>query len=1454
MSSQPFRRFLVIAVVVFLLLGGVSAGHAAPDSPAAPAFPNTLPHPSIHAIPGSDGASIDVYAGRLADLTGAASAQLTSYERGHTSYEPGHTDYTPDTGVYHFTFDGVTTPYVTGPSMSVQITTTNAAGAPITLGASEFIRHYVPSDLTRTFTSRDGAARLQIPAGALGSSHYLIIMDTATAPADPPAGYRRISRPFSVRASGTNVSPDPLFLELDFRAALLGDADRHTVSMFFWNEEAHRWEDVESEPWASSDTHQQQIQRLGVYMMMAGATWRDSFKDDSGLALAGACAHVQPDAGRLILEDGFTEGCAVTQPITPTGQSFAGWERLQYAGEIPNGARLTVDVLAADGTLLLADLPNGAGLASLDPAAHPSVRLRANLSRGSAAASPVLEQWAISWRPAGSAVLTPRAYLPLLLRAPSLQRAAQEPARNGPADAGPDGALAETWAPTALTANDINALAVDPSDPRVIYATVGSSFGWGVYKTTDGGGSWPAVYSGFPNYAVAVDPLHPAVVYAGETHHAVKSVNGGATWVDLPDLGAASVTALAVDPVNTATVYAGVEYGWGVYKTTNGGARWQQALTSTYPNVLAVDPFAPTTIYVGARDYYDNPGGMLKSLDSGATWTRMMTSTQVNAIACDPEHEGTLYVGTEEDGALRSTDGGRSWQPINHGLTHRIVRALIVDPIHPQVLFAGTWEGGVFKSTNGGETWVSFNNGLANTYVYSLALDPVKARTLYAGTHGNGVFKATVLPPPPPVGSTYVTVTDAQGQPVEGARVYRNGSLVQGASGQPLETDWVGNLVLPTVEIGDRLVASLSLHRQPTSRPAHDNWAYEVLTTSLRIGDDSSVRGDEVAAFGQQRLKLRSPLVLFNLLISLEWNAEDDYLEQIRSAVQQASDYLFDISDGQMAFGRVAIYDDAEHWSDADIQVLARNDVRPYGYFGGLLSGDPGLVIRVGRGWDRQRNVQARWDAPDGYRTLVHELGHYALGLYDSYFGYRWDSAVNRWTLDDSVGCTAHRSKLANQPEAVAATMMNWQYTTTELSDRGLPGILWADLCKQTAQWQLSEREQGVGESDWDTLLRLYADTHRPPRWTLTRPAARGHVLAGPTGLPRDLLALPASELHRNPAPAPLRLLTVLDTDGAPYTDDAKVTLEVVRGDVRTALDQGWIDGQGRIIVVGAPVSATLTAMSADGSRQGQVIVGAEVTCHLTLDYIRPPQLAAVTSVNPYVSIWPASGGRELILRVGGVAPGGYLSAMLTPPGHSTAGQMIPRLSYSAATGEYGGVVQLVTSATGLGAVQVVGQVGPGQQFTVDSSFHLAQAEAATDQDFYSPDGLAWLHTMADTFTNSSTYVALMPVGALPKPLPAGMTAMGDAYSIRASDTNLLAPAAILQMAYDPAQLAPGIAPAALRVARWDAEAARWQPLSTVPSPERFVVSASAAQFGIYALLRPNAPTQCSYLPLLLAP
>lgn len=136
------------------------------------------------------------------------------------------------------------------------------------------------------------------------------------------------------------------------------------------------------------------------------------------------------------------------------------------------------------------------------------------------------------------------------------------------------------WTKTALPVSinaEVPAVVLDPVDPNVVYAGVGDpdqSPTRMVFKSTDGGDSWsatdPALDTGIGIASLAIDPSNPQVLYAGTlTDGLYKTVNGGSAWVPVPAV-TGGVFDIAIDPARPSRVF--VDTG---QITEDSGANWR---------------------------------------------------------------------------------------------------------------------------------------------------------------------------------------------------------------------------------------------------------------------------------------------------------------------------------------------------------------------------------------------------------------------------------------------------------------------------------------------------------------------------------------------------------------------------------------------------------------------------------------------------------------------------------------------------------------------------------------------------------------------------------------------------------------------------------------------------------------------------------------------------------------
>ena len=351
-------------------------------------------------------------------------------------------------------------------------------------------------------------------------------------------------------------------------------------------------------------------------------------------------------------------------------------------------------------------------------------------------------------------------------------------------------AATDRWQPAGPEGGNVTSLAIDPTNPRVLYAAAGAG---GVFKSADAGATWAPAFDGLRGIVriVAVDPGRPATVYAGTDSEVFRSDDGGAHWAATPrpvpsslpvsallatpaavyvnlvsnspapvaigflvkstDRGASwsplgtsgfFVTALAADPANPNVLYAGSHAG--VFRSADGGSTWTAA-SGGLPagaDVTALLAPAPGTVYAALT----KGAKVFRSTDGGSHWQRVsrgITSAALTAFAAGAT-PAVLYVaakaGTSGSGSLfRTADGGAHWQRADAGLPGDL-QALVFNP-QGRVLFAGSRAAGVFRSGDGAATWKTASRGLRAVATDAVAADPKRPAILFAGTPDFGLIK-----------------------------------------------------------------------------------------------------------------------------------------------------------------------------------------------------------------------------------------------------------------------------------------------------------------------------------------------------------------------------------------------------------------------------------------------------------------------------------------------------------------------------------------------------------------------------------------------------------------------------------------------------------------------------------------------------------------------------------------
>ncbi|HLQ45473.1 MAG TPA: hypothetical protein VK137_12130, partial [Planctomycetaceae bacterium] len=303
--------------------------------------------------------------------------------------------------------------------------------------------------------------------------------------------------------------------------------------------------------------------------------------------------------------------------------------------------------------------------------------------------------------------------------------------------------------------NRTTSIAGVPGQPYVYYA--GSASG-GIFKTTDGGIHWEAIFDGQPVSSIgslAIAPSDPNVIWAGtgeawiRSHISVgagiyKSTDAGKTWKLMGLEKTGRIGHIAIDPKNPDIVLAcalGHAYGpqpeRGVFRTTDGGTHWDRVLfvdENCGCSDIAMDPNNPRVLFAGmwpleihtwGRESGGPGSGLFMSRDEGATWKKItghglptrMTGKWGLAIArSNPNRiyalietgDGVPLRGQETDrGKLwRSDDGGENWRLMSYdrgmgGRTHYYFRVEVSPDNENELHFLNN---PYSRSLDGGET------------------------------------------------------------------------------------------------------------------------------------------------------------------------------------------------------------------------------------------------------------------------------------------------------------------------------------------------------------------------------------------------------------------------------------------------------------------------------------------------------------------------------------------------------------------------------------------------------------------------------------------------------------------------------------------------------------------------------------------------------------------------------
>jgi photosystem II stability/assembly factor-like uncharacterized protein len=178
-------------------------------------------------------------------------------------------------------------------------------------------------------------------------------------------------------------------------------------------------------------------------------------------------------------------------------------------------------------------------------------------------------------------------------------------------------------------------------------------------KSTDAGATWQDVRpDGLPHLDVhgfAVDPRDPRMLYAAIANAGLyRSTDNGASFEQMSDEVGGAVMALAVRP--DGTILAG-DMQQGLLVSGDGGTKWSVALRQGVMGI-AVNPADPKRVVATGP-------GIFLSTDGGRTWQQMFAIPEgAGPVAWSKSEPEVAYVVGFNQKLYKTTDGGRIWLPV----------------------------------------------------------------------------------------------------------------------------------------------------------------------------------------------------------------------------------------------------------------------------------------------------------------------------------------------------------------------------------------------------------------------------------------------------------------------------------------------------------------------------------------------------------------------------------------------------------------------------------------------------------------------------------------------------------------------------------------------------------------------------------------------------------------------
>lgn len=332
--------------------------------------------------------------------------------------------------------------------------------------------------------------------------------------------------------------------------------------------------------------------------------------------------------------------------------------------------------------------------------------------------------------------------------------------------------------------SSVGAVAVSESDPNIVYVGMGehapravmTSYGDGVYKSTDAGKTWKSMGLKATQHIsrIIIHPKNPDILFVAaqgalygpnKERGIFKSEDGGISWSQVlyvNDLTGCSE--LSMDYNNPLVMYAAMwEHqrlpwkvisggpGSGLYKTTDGGKSWKK-IHKGLPKekgkmAIAVSRSNSEKVYALIESDSDKElGGLFVSNNGGEKWSRVSSDHSLIQRAwyyielfIDPTDDQKVYVLNAS--AQRSIDGGKTWSRLSG--THGDYHDLWINPTNNKNMVIAN-DGGAAVSYNYGKSW-SPQDKMPTAQFYRVNTDNLFPYNLYGGQQDNSSVKISSI-------------------------------------------------------------------------------------------------------------------------------------------------------------------------------------------------------------------------------------------------------------------------------------------------------------------------------------------------------------------------------------------------------------------------------------------------------------------------------------------------------------------------------------------------------------------------------------------------------------------------------------------------------------------------------------------------------------------------------------